>query len=58
VRCLAKPGDRVTRGQPVLELHSGDERRFERALEALTGAMEIGSEPVPPGGSLVIETSL
>jgi thymidine phosphorylase len=56
VRCLAKPGERVDRGQPVLELLTGDEARFERALEALEGGIEIGPEP-PPGGSLIIETS-
>ena len=48
VRCLAKPGERVARGQPVLELLADDEARFERALEVLAGAIEIGPEP-PPG---------
>ncbi len=57
IRCLAKPGERVTRGQAVLELHADDEGRFERALEALAGAIEVGPEPGPPGGPLVIETS-
>jgi thymidine phosphorylase len=56
VRCLAKPGERVDRGQPVLELLTGDEARFGRALEALEGGIEIGPEP-PPDGSLIIETS-
>jgi thymidine phosphorylase len=54
VRCLAKPGERVARGQPVLELLADDEARFGRALEVLAGAIEIGPEP-PPAGSLVIE---
>jgi thymidine phosphorylase len=55
VRCLAKPGERVARGQPVLELLADDETRFERALEVLAGAIEIGPEPPPAAGSLVIE---
>jgi thymidine phosphorylase len=55
VRCLAKPGERVARGQPVLELLADDEARFERALEVLAGAIEIGPEPPPAVGSLVIE---
>jgi thymidine phosphorylase len=55
VRCLAKPGERVARGQPVLELRADDETRFERALEVLADAIEIGPEPPPAAGSLVIE---
>jgi len=55
VRCLAKPGERIARGQPVLELLADDEARFERALEMLAGAIEIGPEPPPAVGSLVIE---
>jgi thymidine phosphorylase len=55
VRCLARPGERVSRGQPVLELLADDEARFERALEALAGGIEIAQEPPPAVGSLVIE---
>jgi thymidine phosphorylase len=40
----AKPGDRVTIGQPLLELHTDDPSRFAPALEALDGAYEIGAE--------------
>jgi thymidine phosphorylase len=54
VICLAKPGDPVTAGQPVLELRSDDETRFAAAIEALGGAVEIGPEP-PAGAPLVIE---
>jgi len=54
VICLAKPGDPVTGGQPVLELRSDDETRFAAAIEALTGAVEIGPEPPVPA-PLVIE---
>jgi thymidine phosphorylase len=45
VICLAKPGERVEQGQPLLELRSDDPSRFERALDALRGAIEIGPEP-------------
>jgi thymidine phosphorylase len=40
----AKPGDRVTIGQPLLELHTDDPSRLAPALEALDGAYEIGAE--------------
>jgi thymidine phosphorylase len=50
VRCLAKPGDRVRAGEPVLELHADDPSRFAAALEALEGALTVTSEPpaLPP----------
>jgi len=54
VICLAKPGDEVTAGQPVLELRTDDETRFAAAIAALAGAFEIGPEP-PATPPLVIE---
>ena len=54
VICLAKPGDRVEAGQPLLELRSDEPARFGPAIEALAGAIEIGPEP-PPAQPLVIE---
>ena len=47
VRCLAKPGDHVQRGQPILELHADDASRFGPAAEALemAGTLTIGSAP-------------
>ena len=39
---LAKPGDMVTQGQPLLELHADDPSRFDRALQALDGSFDIG----------------
>jgi thymidine phosphorylase len=54
VLCLAKPGERVEAGQPVLELRADDESRFARAVTALEGAIEIGEQP-PAAGPLVIE---
>jgi thymidine phosphorylase len=44
VICLAKPGERVERGQPLLELRADDEARFGRAIDALAGGIEIGPE--------------
>jgi thymidine phosphorylase len=52
--CLVKPGDRVDAGQPVLELRSDEPGRFDRALEALAGALEIGPQPPEPAG-LILE---
>jgi thymidine phosphorylase len=44
-----KPGDRVRRGEPVLELRADESSRFEGALEALAGSYEIaGSAPSSP----------
>src|ERR1700761_3975369 len=54
VRCLAKPGDRLAAGQPVLELHADDPGRFAAALEALEGAVTIGSEP-PARAALIVD---
>jgi thymidine phosphorylase len=39
---LAKPGDEVREGQPLLELHTDDPALFGRALEALDGGYDIG----------------
>ena len=44
----AKPGDRVTAGQPLFTLHADDAARFARALEAVEGAWSIGSEAPTP----------
>ncbi|MGH9118639.1 MAG: thymidine phosphorylase [Acidimicrobiales bacterium] len=54
VVCLAKPGDRVTAGQPVLELHTDEPGRLAAAIEALDGAIEVGDDP-PPRRPLVID---
>ena len=47
VLCLAKPGDRVQEGEPLLELRADDESRFAAALDALGDAFEIGPESPP-----------
>jgi thymidine phosphorylase len=54
VVCLRKPGDPVTAGEPILELHAEDPGRFEAAEQALIGAVEVGTEPPEPR-PLVIE---
>jgi thymidine phosphorylase len=54
VICLAKPGEAVTAGQPVLELRTDEPDRFGRALAALEDAIEIGPQP-PPAAAVVRE---
>jgi thymidine phosphorylase len=49
VRLLARPGDRVTAGQPLLELHADDPARFGAALAALDGAIDIGAAGAAAG---------
>jgi len=49
----AKPGDRVTAGAPLLELHADDPSRFDRALAALDGAIEVADTPVAPPPLLI-----
>ncbi len=53
--CLAKPGDRVEEGQPVLELRADDEDRFEGAVAALEGAVSIGGQEPAAAPDPVIE---
>ncbi len=50
---LAKPGDAVTAGQPLLELHADDPARFARALDALEGGYDIGTDA--PDRPLIID---
>jgi thymidine phosphorylase len=53
--CLAKPGDRVTEGQPILELRADDETRFESARQALDNAITISDQEPEPQPDPVIE---
>jgi thymidine phosphorylase len=55
VICLAKPGDQVQEGQPLLELRADDPDRFGPALAALDGAIEVSQEPPPTPPSPIIE---
>jgi thymidine phosphorylase len=50
---FAKPGDAVHEGQPLLELHTDDPSRFERALAALDGGYDIGASYTP--GPLLLD---
>jgi len=50
VEMHAKPGQRLTEGQPLLTLHTDEPERFDRALDALEGGVEVGDGPAvrPP----------
>lgn len=45
----AKPGDRVEAGQPLFTLSAEDAARFDRALDAVDGAWEIGEAALERG---------
>jgi thymidine phosphorylase len=53
--CLAKTGDRVQAGQPLLELRADEQQRFGPALAALEGAVAVSDQGPPPPVSPVIE---
>ncbi len=48
VEMHAKPGDRVTKGSPLLTLHTATPERFDPALESLADAIDISAEQVSP----------
>src|ERR671916_1350279 len=50
VELLAKPGDRVAKGDPVARLHG--ERGAERAEKLILQALEIGDEPPGPAPAI------
>jgi thymidine phosphorylase len=52
--CLKKPGDKIERGEPLLELRADDPVRFDNAFAALENAFDIGPDEPPPS-HLVIE---
>ncbi len=54
VLCVAKEGDEVEEGQPLVELHIDDPSRVEAAVEALNGAIDVGPEP-PERKSLILD---
>jgi thymidine phosphorylase len=57
IRCRAKPGDKVTEGEPLLELAidgSPDDPRVDAARQALVGAYDIRAEP-PSATPLIID---
>lgn len=53
----AKPGDTVTKGQPLFTLSADEPARFGRALEALEGAYRIGDagDELLTGGPLIAD---
>jgi thymidine phosphorylase len=52
--CLAKPGEAVQAGQPLLELRADEPERFGPALAALEGAFAVSDQGPPPALSPVI----
>jgi thymidine phosphorylase len=54
VVCCAKPGDEVTAGETLLELHTDDPERLGWAREALQDAIDICDEP-PARTPVVLE---
>ena len=54
VLCLAKPGERVTKGQPIVELHGDDPSRLDAARAELAAAIDIGDDP-PPERPLILQ---
>jgi thymidine phosphorylase len=53
VICLAKPGERVEAGQPLLELRADDLARFGPAIEALRDGIEIGPDEPDPRPAVI-----
>jgi thymidine phosphorylase len=51
----AKPGDYITKGSPLLTLHTDESARFERAIEILDKAIEIKENGKVERLPLVIE---
>jgi thymidine phosphorylase len=47
VEMHAKPGDTVTEGEPLLTLHTDEPERFDRAVAALDGAIEVAPAGTP-----------
>jgi thymidine phosphorylase len=58
IRCLAKPGERVAAGQPMLELHTDTPDAVPAALASLAGALVIAETDDAPasGEGIVLET--
>jgi thymidine phosphorylase len=55
VEIHAKPGDTVRAGQPILTLHTDTPERFERAVAALDGAIEVSATAPAGRGSLILD---
>lgn len=55
VRLHAKPGDRISKGQPLLTLLSDESSRFARARESLEGAIVITENDQTARNELIID---
>jgi thymidine phosphorylase len=53
VELHARPGDAVRAGEPLLTLHTDTPERFDAALAALDGAVEMGGDV--PAGRLILD---
>ncbi|GGM02222.1 thymidine phosphorylase [Nakamurella endophytica] len=56
VLCLARPGERVVRGQPVFELHTDTPERLDAARSELAGALRIDPGDAAPLRPLILDT--
>ena len=54
LRVLRKTGDRVEKGEPVVEIRANDRNRLEEARRLLNKAYRFGEAP-PPSRPLVLE---
>jgi thymidine phosphorylase len=54
VICLAKPGSRVSAGDPIVELHGDDPGKLDAARAELATAIDIADSP-PPAAPLIID---
>ena len=54
----ARPGDVVSRGAPLLELHTEDESSVVRALAALDGGITITDDPFEPAALVIDRVTL
>ena len=55
IMVMAKPGDRVSKGDAVLELHYRDAAKRDRALELANRAFAVGDQPVAARAVIVGE---
>ena len=55
IMVIAKPGDEVRAGDPVLEIHFRDSSRLEAAKRLTDQAITIGDAPPVPGRLIVAE---
>ncbi|WP_406640777.1 thymidine phosphorylase [Amycolatopsis sp. WGS_07] len=56
VLCLAKPGDAVVAGEPLLELHTDTPEAIPAALAALEGGFSVGSSGADLSREIVLDT--